>query len=160
MTEYCGTALIDKLKAGGLSDAEIRKLSEVISGWVAGFKSTSLSYDEYGRIIDWDNYYQEASIAERSYQEDIEKRIRAVHPSYFHVIFYNHKKKDGGVCLEALREITVEEGAIPLKIGSEVTLEGKRGVIIDVSAEKFRVVWDDKTENWIIQKDSEVIVVY
>ena len=54
----------------------------------------------------------------------------------------------------------VEEPVTTLKIGSEVTLEGKKGVIIDASGEKFRVRWDDKTENWIIRKDSEIFIVY
>lgn len=53
-----------------------------------------------------------------------------------------------------------EEAVTKLTIGSEVALEGKKGVIIDTSAEKFRVQWNDKTENWIIQKDSEIVIVY
>ena len=60
-----------------------------------------------------------------------------------------------------LKGLTVEEGTVtPLKIGSQVTLEGKKGVVIDVSAEKFRVRWDDKTENWVTQTDSEIVIVY
>lgn len=93
---YCGAILTEKLREGGLGYTEITKIEQGMQD----FKSTSLAYDEFGNIIDYDQYYEVARFVERRFGEAIKERISRVHPEYFHVIFYNHALKDGEVCLK------------------------------------------------------------
>jgi len=66
--------------------------------------------------------------------------------------------------LEILRKMRKHKGVkaeVPeLKIGATVSMNGKEGVLVDISAGKYRVNWDDGTWDWILKKDSEIVIVY
>lgn len=61
---------------------------------------------------------------------------------------------------EGKRKYRQVEAVGELKIGATVTLNDKKGVLVDISAGKFRVNWDDGTWNWIMKTDSEIVIVY
>jgi len=42
------------------------------------------------------------------------------------------------------------------KIGSEVSVEDKKGVVVDVSAEKVRINFEDGTWKWVDVKDLDL----
>ena len=66
--------------------------------------------------------------------------------------------------MEILRKIRrykkVEVEVPELKMGAKVKMNDKEGVLVDVSANKYRVNWDDGTWDWIMKKDSESVIVY
>ena len=63
--------------------------------------------------------------------------------------------------LRKMRKYKKVEAEVPeLKIGATVSMNGKEGVLVDISANKYRANWDDGTWDWITQKDSEFIIVY
>jgi preprotein translocase subunit YajC len=61
--------------------------------------------------------------------------------------------------MEKEKEEEKEEENRELKIGDEITLGGKSGVLVDVSADKFRVNWEDGTWDWVRQEESGIAIL-
>ena len=147
-----------RMSPGDIAEAKAGALEEIA---IKAFCSFRGEYEPV-RGGEWEEehkvYYGEVS-------KEIVGKFREYSKYFIHVLegYKGRPRYEENVHKAALKleGLTVDEGGVPkLKIGSEVTLEGKKGVVIDVSAEKFRVRWDDKTENWMIQKDSEIVIVY
>jgi len=63
--------------------------------------------------------------------------------------------------LRKMRKYREVKAEVPeLKIGAKVKMNDKEGVLVDISAGKYRVNWDDGTWDWILKKDSEIVIVY
>ena len=144
-----------RMSPGDIAEAKAGALSELAIGTFCLFREKYQSAREEDK---WGIRYGEVS-------KEIVDKIREYSKYFIHVLegYKGRPRYEEYVHKAALKldRLTVEEWEVPkLDIGSEVTLEGKKGIIIDASTEKFRVRWDDKTENWVTQKDSEIVILY
>jgi len=107
-------------------------------------------------LADSEELYRLIDLKREELEAELKRRVVPVPPSVEELA-----EKEKLEILRKTRKYKRVTAEVPeLKIGATVTINEKKGVLVDISAGKYRVNWDDGTWDWVKKKDSEIIVVY
>jgi len=106
-------------------------------------------------LSDSEELYRLMDLQREKMEAELRRRLTPVPPSVEELA-----DKEKLEILRKIRKYKEVKAEVPeLKIGAEVTMNDKKGVLVDISANKYRVNWDDETWDWIVKKNG-IFVVY
>ena len=107
-------------------------------------------------LVDSEELYTLMDLKREELEDELKRRLTPV-PTEVEKLAETEKLE----ILRKMRKYKRVTAEVPeLKIGATVKMNDKEGILVDVSANKYRVNWDDGTWDWILKKDSEVVIVY